>query len=42
MWSTLEQRFCSPDHVALEVRLRLENGRLELFRFCQLDRAGEV
>lgn len=40
MWGTIEKCFGSPDHPALDVRL--ENGRLELFWFYQLDRAGET
>ena len=38
MWGTIENSFGSTDHPALDVRL--ENGRLELFWFYQLDRAG--
>ena len=40
MWGTIEHSFGSPDHPALDVRL--ENERLELFWFYQLDRAGEA
>jgi len=40
MWGTIAKCFGSPDHPALDVRL--ENGRLELFWFYQLDRAGET
>jgi hypothetical protein len=38
MRGIIEKSFGSPDHPALDVRL--ENGRLELFWFYQLDRAG--
>ena len=34
------ESFGSTDHPALDVRL--ENGRLELFWFYQLERAGEA
>ena len=40
MWGTIEKSFGSPYHPALDVRL--ENERLELFWFYQLDLAGEA
>ena len=40
MRGIIEQSFGTAEHPALDVRL--ENGRLELFWFYQLDRAGEA
>ena len=40
MWGTIEKSFGTTEHPALDVRL--ENGRLELFWFYQLDRASEA
>ena len=40
MRGVIERSFGTTEHPALDVRL--ENGRLELFWFYQLDRAGKV